>query len=200
MKNFTLVINAVLVIAVAVLFYLFFSKPKAETFAASPAQSSSSFKIAYFEPDSLQTQFEYYTNVRNSLEAKQQEYSKQIDDMKRNLQSKAESFQQKYQNMSQAELAAHQNEIAASNQELTNLDREEKNKEQMLSQQLQDETFKKLQEIKKEIEDYLKEYNKNKGYAYIFAGSPDLMYYKDTSYNITADLVKGLNEKHKNKK
>ena len=198
MKNLTLIINAVLVIAVAVLFYLFFSKPKATAFA-SPAQSSS-FKIAYFEPDSLQTQFEYYKSVRNTLEAKQQEYSKQIDDMKRNLQNKAENFQQKYQSLSQAELASRQNEIASMNQELANLDREEKNKEQMLSQQLQDETFKKLQEIKKEIEEYLKEYNKNKGYTYIFAGSPDLMYYKDTAYNITTDLVKGLNEKHKSKK
>lgn len=197
MKNVILVINAALVVAVAVLFYLYFSKPKSVAFA-SPAQSS--FKIAYFEPDSLQTQFDYYKSVRNSLETKQQEYSKQIDDMKRNLQNKAENFQQKYQSLSQAELASRQNEIASQNQELANLDREEKNKEQMLSQQLQDETFKKLQEIKKEIEEYLKEYNKAKGYNYIFAGSPDLMYFKDTAYNITADLVKGLNEKHKSKK
>ena len=198
MKNFTLlVINAILVIAVAVLFYLYFSKPKTPVAVAA---STASFKVAYFEPDTLQTQFEYYKSVRDALDAKQQEYSRQIDNLKRNLQSKAEEFQQKYQNMSQAELAAHQSEIAAKNQELANLDKAERNQEQVLSQDLQDETFKKLQEIKKEIEDYLKEYNKTKGYAYILSSTPDLIYYKDTAYDITADLVKGLNENHKSGK
>jgi len=59
---------------------------------------------------------------------------------------------------------------------------------------------KKLQDVKKKIEDYLKEYNKDKGYSYIFSGSPDLMYFKDTVYNITGDMLKGLNEMYKKKK
>jgi len=80
------------------------------------------------------------------------------------------------------------------------LDKEAKNKEQALSQSLQDESFKKLQEVKKEIEEYLKQYNKDKGYTYILSNSSDLIYYKDTAYNITSDLVKGLNDQHNKKK
>ncbi|HEX3025194.1 MAG TPA: OmpH family outer membrane protein, partial [Chitinophagaceae bacterium] len=70
----------------------------------------------------------------------------------------------------------------------------------VMDQEMQDETVKKLQDVKKKIEDYLKEYNKGKGYSYIFASSPDLIYYKDTVYNITNDLLKGLNEMYKKKK
>ena len=70
----------------------------------------------------------------------------------------------------------------------------------MMDQEMQDESLKKLQDVKKKIEDYLKDYNKDKGYSYIFAGSPDLIYYKDTVYNITGDMLKGLNELYKKKK
>jgi outer membrane protein len=80
------------------------------------------------------------------------------------------------------------------------LDKNLKNKRQMMEQEIQDESFKKLQDVNKRIEDYLKGYNKDKGYAYIFSNVPDMMYYKDTVYNITADIVKGLNEQYKQKK
>ena len=49
------------------------------------------------------------------------------------------------------------------------------------------------------IEDFMKEYNKDKGYSYIFSNIPDMMYYKDTAYNITADVIRGLNAMHKKK-
>ena len=80
------------------------------------------------------------------------------------------------------------------------LDKNLKEKKQGMDQEMQDETARKLQDVKKKIEDYLKEYNKDKGYAYIYASSPDLIYYKDTVYNITDDLLKGLNHLYPKKK
>jgi outer membrane protein len=192
MKNFTLALNIVLVVAVAVLFYLYFSKP-AHANAPEKAGNGNNFKIAYFEMDSVQNQFEYFKEVRNALMIREQEAGKQLDQYKRNIASKYQDLQTKAQTLSQAEIQSRQ-------QELMDLDKEAKNKEQALSQNLQDETFKKLQEVKKEIEEFLKQYNKDKGYSYILSNSSDLIYYKDTVYNITGDLVKGLNELHKKKK
>jgi outer membrane protein len=65
---------------------------------------------------------------------------------------------------------------------------------------LQEESFKRLQEVKKRIEQFLEKYNKNKEFAYIFSSNPDLMYYKDTAYDITSDIIQGLNTEHKSKK
>jgi outer membrane protein len=62
---------------------------------------------------------------------------------------------------------------------------------------MQDEQMKRGQDIRKKIEEFLKEYNKDKGYADIFSNSQGLMYYKDTAYNITNDMIKGLNESYK---
>lgn len=193
MKNFIIGLNVVLAIAVAILFYLHFSKPTTSNAEAGRAVASGSFKIAYFEMDSVQNQFEYFKEVRNGLLAREQEAGRQLDQYKRNIAGKYQDLQSKAQTLSQAEIASRQ-------QELMDLDKEAKSKEQSLSQSLQDESFKKLQDVKKEIEEFLKQYNKDKGYSYILSNSSDLIYYKDTVYNITTDLVKGLNDLHKKKK
>lgn len=55
-------------------------------------------------------------------------------------------------------------------------------------------------DIKKKIEDFIKEFNKNRGYTFVLSDDPGLFYYRDTTYNITKEVVKGLNETHKNEK
>ena len=193
MKNISLGLNLVLILAVAVLFYLYFAKSTSANITPEKAVTSGTFRIAYFEMDSVQNQFDYFKEVRNTLLAREQEAGKQLDSYKRNIAAKYQDLQSKAQTLTQAEINSRQ-------QELMDLDKEAKNKEQALSQSLQDESFKKLQEVKKEIEEYLKEYNKEKGYTYILSNSSDLIYLKDTSYNITKDLVKGLNDLHNKKK
>ncbi len=55
--------------------------------------------------------------------------------------------------------------------------------------------------MRKQIEDYLAEFNKQKGYAYIFSMSPGLSCIIRTPlYDVTSDLVHGLNEKYGSKK
>ncbi|HMF70723.1 MAG TPA: OmpH family outer membrane protein, partial [Flavitalea sp.] len=71
---------------------------------------------------------------------------------------------------------------------------------QKLEMELQDLQFKMAQEMNKTIEDYLRKYNREKDYSYIMASQPGLIYYKDTVYNITRDLISGLNAEYKSKK
>jgi len=52
----------------------------------------------------------------------------------------------------------------------------------------------------KRISEYLKEYNKDKGFTYIIADQPNLIYYRDTVYNITRELIDGLNNLYKQDK
>ncbi|MES2005195.1 MAG: OmpH family outer membrane protein [Bacteroidota bacterium] len=195
MKNFTLGLNIVLVAAVATLFYLHFSSPSASTVAAGGSKPvpSGNFRIAYFETDSIQGQFEYFKEIVGELEAKGQANAKVLGDMKSTFAGKYQELQKSANSLSQAELANKQ-------QELMNMEKAFQGKEKMINDEMQDEQFRKLQDVKKKIEDYLKDYNKDKGYAFIFSNSADLMYLKDSSYNITKDVVKGLNALYKKKK
>jgi outer membrane protein len=75
---------------------------------------------------------------------------------------------------------------------------------QMRKQSLQESLLKHNEDLKsdirKKIEDYLKEYNKDKGYNYIISyDANSFIYYKDTVNNITNDVVGGLNAEYKKK-
>ncbi len=194
MKNATLGFNIVLALAVSVLFYLHFSSKKSATAVANinTAVADGKFKIAYFEMDSLENHYEYFIEVRNVLRGKDQENNRQLSEMKNTFASKYQELQKTAQGMTQAEVNGKQ-------QELMQMEKTFQNKEQMLNQDLQNESFKRLQDVKRKVEDYLKEYNKDKGYSYVLTSSPDLIYLKDSVYNITSDLIKGLNNQYKKK-
>jgi outer membrane protein len=195
MKNFTLGLNIVLLVAVSVLFYLHFTSPEVVSQYEGHSKSipTGNFRIAYFETDSIQDNFEYFKEVSAELQAKDQANAKLLGDMK-------STFASKYQELQKAASALSQTELAGKQQELMQMEKAFQGKEKMMSDEMQDEQFRKMQDVKKKIEDYLIEYNKDKGYAYIFSSSADLMYYKDTAYNITSDLINGLNRLYKKKK
>jgi lipoprotein len=50
------------------------------------------------------------------------------------------------------------------------------------------------------VHNYLKEYNKDKKYSIILAKSGDNILYADPAYNITDDVVKGMNQAYKGMK
>ena len=196
MKNVTLGLNIVLIIAVAVLFYLHFASPStnnATVGVGTKPVPAGSFKIAYFETDSIQNQFEYFKEIDAELQAKNQNNAKVLGDMK-------SVFANKYQELQKIGNTLTQAEVNAKQQELMSIEKSFQAKEKMMSDEMQDETFRKMQDVKKKIEDYLKEYNKDKGYAFVFSSSVDLMYLKDSTYNITRDVVNGLNRLYKKKK
>jgi outer membrane protein len=191
MKSINWIITGVLVVAVAVLYFLHFNQ--SSTPIKSSALSAGATKVAYFEIDSIQNNYEFFKEVKSALQVKDMENSKQLTALKNAFAVKYQDLQKNGQYLSQAEIGSRQ-------QELAQLEKNYTNKEQQLSQELQEESFKRLQEVKKKIEAFLVNYNKNKAFAYIFSSNPDLMYYKDTAYDITEDIVKGLNSEYKSKK
>jgi outer membrane protein len=65
--------------------------------------------------------------------------------------------------------------------------------------QIQEEGIRTMEDLRKRINDFLTEYNKKKDYSYIFSYSSGLnvMFYKDTTYNITDEVVAGLNDAYR---
>ncbi len=193
MKNFTLGLNIVLAIAVAVLFYLHFSSPKKPVTVAEKQVAANGFKIAYFEMDSIENHYEYLKEVRKGLREMEQQKSNELTAMRNASKAKLDEYRKRGSSMTQEEMVK-------ANEELQRLDNDLKNQEQIKMQELQDESVQKIQMVKKKIEEYLKDYNKDKNYSYILASSADIMYYKDSAYSITNDVLKGLNEEYKKNK
>ncbi|MEI6190400.1 MAG: OmpH family outer membrane protein [Chitinophagia bacterium] len=190
MKSINWVVNGVLAIAVIILYVLHFSNT--DTPIKSSAANGAGTKVAYFEIDSIQNSYSFFKEVKSALQVKDMDNAKQLAALKNAFSVKYQELQKNGQFLSQAEIGSRQ-------QELAQLEKNYTNKEQQLSQELQEESFRKLQEVKKKIELFLEKYNKDKTFSYIFSSNPDLMYYKDTAYDITADIIKGLNSEYKPK-
>ena len=195
MKNFLLPLNIVLLIAVGVLFYLQFSGNKTATSTTSKTTAKTAqgnFKIAYFEMDSIDNNYEYLKDVRTQLKTKQQELGGQLNQLKSRYMEKINKYKQEAQTMTQERQSVIE-------QELMNDQKVLASKEQSLDLEMQDVQFKKMQDVNRKIEDYLKDYNKDKGYSYIIANQPGSIYYIDPAFDITTDLIKGLNGAYKKK-
>jgi outer membrane protein len=190
MKSINWVVNGVLAIAVIVLYVLHFNNT--DTPIKSTAANGAGTKVAYFEIDSIQNSYSFFKEVKSALQVKDMDNAKQLTALKNAFSIKYQELQKNGRYLSQAEIGSRQ-------QELAQLEKNYTNKEQQLSQELQEESFRKLQEVKKKIELFLEKYNKDKSFSYIFSSNPDLMYYKDTAYDITADIIRGLNAEYKPK-
>lgn len=191
MKSNSWIFNGVLAVAVVILYILHFTS--GTTPVKASAAGGTGTKVAYFEIDSIQNSYEFFKEVKSSLQVKDMENAKELTALKN-------AFAAKYQDLQKNGRSLSQSEIVSRQQELAQLEKNYTNKEQQLSQELQEESFKRLQEVKKKIETFLEKYNKNKEFAYIFSSNADLMYYKDTAYDITSDIIKGLNSEHISKK
>jgi outer membrane protein len=190
MKPNSWMVNGVMALAIIVLFVLHFNSNSTPIKAS--AMAAGGVKVAYFEIDSIQNSYNFFKDVKAALQAKDVENAKQLTGLKNAFAMKYQDLQKNGQYLSQAEIGARQ-------QELAQLEKNYTNREQQLAAEMQEESFKRLQEVKQKIEAFLVSYNKNKEFAYIFSSNPDLMYYKDTAYDITADIVKGLNAEYKPK-
>ena len=165
---------------------------KATTAAPATGTTSGSFKIAYFELDSLQNNYQYFKDALSTLKTKEESMNNELAALEKSYQKKIAEWQQKGNNMSQAE-------AEAANKEYQQMQQNFQSRKQQLDQNINDQMNDTRKKIRERLETYLKEYNRDKNYSYIFSDFPEGIFYKDTAYNITNDLIKGLNESYKKK-
>jgi outer membrane protein len=196
MKNISTILGIICLLLIGVLFYLHFTHVEELKKVSNKADQNShtSFKIAYFDIDSLQAHYESYQNALNEMKKKEAYANTQLQNLKAKNQKRFGEIQQKGPSMSQAE-------GEAANRELGFMEQNYRQVESDLMKNLQNEQIEMINNLRKEIEDYLAIYNKENRYAYIFSYQPGfIIYYKDSVYDITANLVEGLNAQLKNKK
>lgn len=198
MKNASLILNLVLLVAVGVLFYLHFAGKKTTvgTRVASSNQqgavASGDFKIAYFDMDSINNSFMLIKDVKSELSKEEEKINVELTRLQKSYNDKITHYQGQSQNMSQVE-------SEKANRDILQLQDKIRSTKQNMEAKYQDLYMRKMQDVKAKVEDYLKEFNKGKGYAYILAYEPGFIFYRDSTLNITDDIIAGLNEKYKKK-
>jgi len=191
MKKLSLVLNLVLVIAVAALFYLHFEgTPEPVKGSAEVTQSTSDFQIAYVNIDTLIANYQMYIDKRDELMEKRDESEAELQGKSQSFERDVRDFQNKVQKglVTRTKAQMMQQELGQREQELYQV------KEQMTYKLAEEEQVMNRQ-VLNAIMDYLEEYNKDKGYHFILSnafGGPLL--YSNESLNITQQVLVGLNE------
>ena len=199
MKNLSLVLNVVLVLAVGYLYYYNFSGKKAKAVAANPgsnymALDSNGYRppLAYVELDSLNEKITFIKEKRRELEASMKAIELEQEAGYRSLEAQKNDFLKRGAAITEQEAQIFQGKLIDQQQKIDS-------KKQQQSQDLNEKSFNIMEDIQKKLKDFLTAYNKDKKYMYIFTTGTglDYMVFKDSSLNITNDVIKGMNEKMK---
>lgn len=199
MKNLSLVLNIVLLIAVGYLYYYNFSGKKnnnagTKSNSSSVATDSKGYRppLAYVELDSLNEKITFIKDKRKELEAAMKVIEQEQEAGYRNLQAQKDNFLKKGAAITQEEAEIFQGKLIDQQQKI------DKRKQEQ-SQALNEKSFDIMEGIQKKLKDFLNQYNQDKKYMYIFTTGTglDYMVFKDSTLNITDDVIKGMNAKMK---
>lgn len=190
-KNTTNFLLGVLSLAVIVLYVLFFTNTRnnsAKTVFSSKPASGDALKVAYIDLDTIKEHYTLFKLKNDEIEKEKQRIESEIQSSVNKLEEDRINFLKKGESITQVEAEQFQRDYQNRYQQLGT------RRETLLNQHL-DHQAKALDEIQKNINDYLKEYNKERKYHFIFStGEGNLtLYYKDSAYNITDEVLKGLN-------
>jgi len=191
MKNILLIVNIILLGLVGYLYFLHFGNKKnkdataIKSFAA--IGNDGNCKVAYIDLDSLQNNYSYYKKIKADFERRQSAANDEIVAMQKKYQNRAMQLQQKASSMSQAEQEAAMQEINKMQQDL-------QDRKQGIDNELYNYNSKMKEDILSRIQNFLKVYNKDGKYSYIFSYEPGFMFYKDSTLDITDDVIVGLNQ------
>lgn len=200
MKNLSLILNTVLIVAVGVLFYLHFStkgtaKPDAaRTNGINLIQSD--VPIVYVNIDTLLHNYEYFNDMQEDFADKQSELEAELNNRSKQYEASAMDYQNKVQKglVTRREAAELEQQLMQEQQSLLQL-RDE------LTLQLQEEEQVSNRKLINAIMEYLKEYNRDQNYQFIFSNSfGDNVLFADDQLDITYTVLPGLNEKYRAEK
>lgn len=168
------------------------SNPQADAQAEAKQTAPTELKIAYVEVDSIMTQYKFCKDYSLILQKKGQNIQNTLASKQQQLQAAAANFQQKVQQNAytreqaegiQAGLQKQSNDLQALDQRLSN--------------EFQVETAKYNNALRDSIQHFLAAYNKDKKYSLILSKAGDNLLYADKAYDITNEVIAGLNKAYK---
>ncbi|WP_281531093.1 OmpH family outer membrane protein [Leyella stercorea] len=152
----------------------------------------SDVKIAYVEVDSIMSQYKFCKDYSLILQKKGQNIQNTLAQKQRALEQAYMNFQQKIQQNAYTREQAEQIQMSLQKQ---NSDLQALN--QRLSGEFQVETENYNNALRDSIQHFLAVYNKDKKFGLILSKAGDNLLYADKAYDITNEVIAGLNKAYK---
>jgi outer membrane protein len=150
------------------------------------AQKSS--ELVYVDVNKLLDGYKRTKVVRAEFEVKAKTLQSNLDSLVSGWQKELKDYEKNRSKFSKKELALKQELLGNKQQQINNY-------QQAVQKQIKEEDQKATQTVINDINDYVKEYGKKKGYKIIFgaSGSGNIMY-ADKANDLTEKISEGLNK------
>lgn len=154
---------------------------------------TANMKIAFVEIDTLLLKYNFWNDVNEEMIKREENVRATLTEQGRTLEKEAQEFQRKYETNAFVSQERAQQEYARINKKQQDL--------QALQTRLTDELMKEQNKnnliVRDSINSFLKEYNKDKRYSMIISNTGfDNLLYADPIYNITQEIIDGLNARY----
>ncbi|WP_294142048.1 OmpH family outer membrane protein [uncultured Sanguibacteroides sp.] len=197
MKNFSIGLNVLLLVAVVVLYILHFAgNTKTGNESEGVKVVNPEAKIVYINMDTLLSNYTQSRELNEAFLKKIEKYKTDMNVKMKSLVKRQEEYQRKLENNGFVTRES-------ANQEYYDIVLESQNMER-LKQETQESILREQNEINKKLYDviiaFLKEYNKDKGYSLILSTTlGGTVFYAEDGFDITQDILKQLNAQYKKK-
>ncbi len=194
-KILVFVVCILLLLNIITLTYLFLSQRKSHKILASTSfalKRKVGSKIAHINLDEIENNYLLMQQIRKNIERRERINETKISYLLKKYQHKMAEIdkKKKKKQLSPEKLKKIEQELA--NLKVTYI--EFKNTQEQMLKEIE---FNDINEVKKKIQDYLIQYNKEKQLDYVFANDVNFIYYKDGINDITQDVIRGLNQAYK---
>ena len=203
MKNLSLILNAVLVVAVIVLFVLHFSDRKVSTESNStgPAEQinvdgEKDLNVAYVYIDSILAHYKMAQDMSAQLFQRKENLESELNTKGQNLEKRIADYQYKIQKglITSWDAEEEEKKLAEEQQVFLNLQNDMQNR--LLTEEQQAN-----EKVHNTVVKSVREYNEDKGYRIIFSHAyGGVLLYAEDHMNITRDILSKLNAEYENSK
>lgn len=194
MNKIQIVINVVLVAAVAALFVIVLAGKKPASAEVAESTPTEVMPVAYLNVDSLLANYTFAQEASEKLMTKQEDARVKMNTKLRTFQNEVADFQRKLENngfLSRERAEQAQQKLAKKEQELQEL-------EAKLTQDIMLENQKLNVQLADSLTNYLKEFNADGRYHVILSNTAkDNVLMAAEQYDITDEVVAGLNARCK---
>lgn len=194
MKNLSLILNIVLLVAVAALFVLHFTADSTDSQAESSvdtvAVKKPTLKIAYVNSDSLLSKYNYFSELEEGLKSQQQRMEAEYRRRATSLQQEIANFQKNAASMGMQKAQAKEKELMQKQQNLMQY-------QEQSSQRLIEQESDLNEKLYKKVSEYLSGYAKTHDIELILTYTQNSgVLYANDSMNITEQVITNLNQEY----
>lgn len=159
----------------------------------SNSEQTVGLKIAYVELDTLMSQYQLYKDYSEVLSRKGNNIQTTLAQKQCTLESHAAALQKKYESngfTTRDELERAQASIQREQEDLQEL-------AARLNNEFNEEQARINEEARDSIQNFLKQFNRTRKYDYVMIKAGENLLIANPKFDITKDVVKGLNKRYK---